>query len=104
MRSCNLHTISPDAFDGLESSLQILDLSNNNLTGIPDTLTMNFTVLGELNIKNNPLSAVQSSSEILNGMQQTLYKIVIKPPSIGVNGFTDLKKFVSKPEQILLII
>lgn len=38
MVDCNLQEISPSAFSGLEATLQLLDLSGNNLTNLPPHL------------------------------------------------------------------
>jgi Leucine-rich repeat (LRR) protein len=38
MVDCGLQEISPSAFSGLEASLQLLDLSGNNLTNLPPHL------------------------------------------------------------------
>lgn len=45
MRYCGLTNISPVAFDSLVNSLQILDLSGNNLTKLHHKLFNNFDVL-----------------------------------------------------------
>lgn len=45
MRYCGLTNISPLAFDSLVNSLQILDLSGNNLTHLHHKLFNNFDVL-----------------------------------------------------------
>lgn len=45
MRHCHLNSISPDAFNGLDGSLQILDMSGNNLTNLPDQILNHFDVL-----------------------------------------------------------
>lgn len=44
IRHCSLHYVSPLAFEGLGNSLQILDLSANNITSLPDSLFDNFDV------------------------------------------------------------
>uniref|UniRef100_A0A1Q3FSG3 Putative conserved secreted protein n=1 Tax=Culex tarsalis TaxID=7177 RepID=A0A1Q3FSG3_CULTA len=53
IRHCGLDFISPEAFAGLESSLQILDLSGNNLTHLADNLFKGFDYLRFLNLKDN---------------------------------------------------
>ncbi|XP_062700932.1 chaoptin-like isoform X2 [Aedes albopictus] len=53
IRHCGLDFISPEAFDGLESSLQLLDLSGNNLTHLADGLFRGFDYLRFLNLKDN---------------------------------------------------
>lgn len=44
IRHCSLHYVSPLAFEGLGNSLQILDLSANNITTLPDSVFDNFDV------------------------------------------------------------
>ena len=42
IRYCNLHHVSPLTFEGLGSSLQILDLSGNNISSLPENVFHNF--------------------------------------------------------------
>lgn len=44
IRFCELHTVSPLAFEGLGTTLQILDLTGNNITTLPEHLFKNFDV------------------------------------------------------------
>ncbi|XP_058444042.1 chaoptin [Malaya genurostris] len=53
IRNCGLDFISPEAFSGLESSLQVLDMSGNNLTHIADNMFQGFDNLRFLSIKDN---------------------------------------------------
>ncbi|XP_062537568.1 chaoptin [Armigeres subalbatus] len=53
IRHCGLDFISTGAFAGLESSLQLLDLSGNNLTQLADDLFKGFNYLSFLNLKDN---------------------------------------------------
>ncbi|XP_058821803.1 chaoptin [Topomyia yanbarensis] len=53
IRNCGLDFISPEAFSGLESSLQVLDLTGNNLTHLADNLFQGFDNLRFLSIKDN---------------------------------------------------
>lgn len=43
MRHCGLSSISPASFDGMGKSLQILDLSGNNLTALPMNILNGFS-------------------------------------------------------------
>lgn len=43
IRHCGLSVISPDSFDGLDKTLQILDISGNNLTALPKEFLKGFT-------------------------------------------------------------
>lgn len=49
MRHCSLQYVSPIAFEGLGNSLQILDLSANNITSLPDNVFNNFDVFRLVN-------------------------------------------------------
>lgn len=42
IRHCKLHFVSPIAFEGLGSTLEILDLSGNNITSLPENIFNNF--------------------------------------------------------------
>lgn len=42
IRNCKLHYISPEAFVSLESSLQVLDMSGNNITSLPEKVFSSF--------------------------------------------------------------
>lgn len=44
IRHCSVHYVSPLAFEGLGNSLQLLDLSANNITSLPDSVFDNFDV------------------------------------------------------------
>lgn len=43
IRHCGLSVISPASFDGMGKTLQILDLSGNNLTALPMNILNGFT-------------------------------------------------------------
>ncbi|XP_050098956.1 chaoptin isoform X2 [Anopheles aquasalis] len=55
VRHCDLGYLQPEAFAGLEGYLQVLDLSGNNLTELPDELFRGFDSLRHLNVKDNVL-------------------------------------------------
>lgn len=55
IRHCRLDFIEPSAFAGLESSLQTLDMSGNNITTLPEKLFSSFDLLGVVNVKDNKL-------------------------------------------------
>lgn len=42
IRFCDLHYVSPLSFEGLGSSLQVLDLTGNNITTLPENIFNNF--------------------------------------------------------------
>ncbi|ETN67288.1 chaoptin [Anopheles darlingi] len=58
VRHCDLGYLEPEAFAGLEGYLQVLDLSGNNLTELPDELFRGFDSLRHLNVKDNVLRPV----------------------------------------------
>jgi Leucine-rich repeat (LRR) protein len=45
IRHCDLTFISPKSFSGLEPTLQILDMSGNNITDLPEKIFNSFDVL-----------------------------------------------------------
>lgn len=71
MRHCKLDFIDPTAFSGLESSLQILDMSGNNITALSENLLRSFDFLGMLNLKDNKMrSFLPKTGAILSDMQR----------------------------------
>ncbi|KAK4882835.1 hypothetical protein RN001_006154 [Aquatica leii] len=71
IRSCRLTVVTPTAFDGLENSLQILDLSGNNLTSVQDEILDDFSVLQSLSLGDNLIRnfAIPESAK---GLHQSL--------------------------------
>ncbi|CAD6994601.1 chaoptin isoform X1 [Ceratitis capitata] len=74
MRYCGLTNISPLAFDSLVNSLQILDLSGNNLTHLHHKLFNNFDVLRVISLRDNKIK-IEQPLETFNAMQYTLLKL-----------------------------
>ncbi|XP_037955244.1 chaoptin isoform X2 [Teleopsis dalmanni] len=74
MRYCGLTNISPVAFDSLVNSLQILDLSGNNLTHIDHKLFNKFDVLRVISMRDNKIK-IKQPMEQFNAMQYTLLKL-----------------------------
>jgi Leucine-rich repeat (LRR) protein len=71
IRHCKLDFIDPSAFSGLESSLQILDLSGNNITALPENLLRAFDFLAMLNVKDNRIRTIfPKNAAILSDMQR----------------------------------
>lgn len=71
MRRCGLSQIFPEAFDGLEDSLEVLDLSGNNLTSLPNAVFHRLNLVSSLSLSDNPLSGIEVR-DVLNGLQFTL--------------------------------
>lgn len=82
MRRCGLTQIYPEAFDGLEDSLEILDLSGNNLTTLPNTVFHRLNLVSHLSLRDNPLSDI-SVKDVLNGLQFTLRSLDIRETVIS---------------------
>ncbi|XP_035777157.1 chaoptin-like [Anopheles albimanus] len=61
VRHCDLGHLQPEAFAGLEPYLQVLDLSGNNLTELPDELFRGFDSLRHLNVKDNVVRPVEGA-------------------------------------------
>ncbi|XP_013100006.1 chaoptin isoform X1 [Stomoxys calcitrans] len=74
MRYCGLTEILPMAFDSLTGSLQILDLSGNNLTHLHHKLFNKFDVLRVISMRDNKIK-IEQPMETFNTMQYTLLKL-----------------------------
>ncbi|GLV45240.1 chaoptin [Carabus blaptoides fortunei] len=74
LHDCGLSNISPSAFGGLESSLQILDLSGNNLTAMSHNMFNNFDYLRSLSLRENRIAGLRPA-EAFNGLQYSLYQL-----------------------------
>lgn len=86
MRRCGLTQLYPEAFDGLEDSLEILDLSGNNLTTLPNTVFHRLNLVSHLSLRDNPLSELNNVRDVLNGLQYSLREFDVRrtsfPPSV----------------------
>lgn len=56
LKDCGLTEISPVAFQGIENTLQYLDLSANNLTDLPRTIFYQFDSLRFLSLRENEVN------------------------------------------------
>lgn len=74
LRSCGLTHISPTAFAGLENSLELLDLSGNNISYLPQEVFHRFQYLRTLLLRDNVLKGL-NPTETFNGFQFTLNKL-----------------------------
>lgn len=74
LRSCGLIKISPAAFSGLENYLELLDLSGNNISLLPQDVFHRFELLRTLSLRDNMIENL-NPTEAFNGFQFTLYKL-----------------------------
>ncbi|CAH0395861.1 unnamed protein product [Bemisia tabaci] len=90
---CGLQEISPSAFSGLEPSLQVLDLSKNNLTQLPATLLLEFDFLKTLNVRDNVLFDLQGSDESsAHQFQYSIHKLDLSGKSNQPVALQDLRR------------
>ncbi|KAJ8950482.1 hypothetical protein NQ314_007869 [Rhamnusium bicolor] len=74
MRSCGLIEISPAAFGGLENYLELLDLTGNNISLLPQDVFHRFELLRTLSLRDNNVE-ILNPIETFNGFHFTLYKL-----------------------------
>ncbi|XP_055678153.1 chaoptin-like [Lutzomyia longipalpis] len=91
IRHCHLDFISPGAFGGLENSLQILDMSGNNLSSIPEILFQQLFSLKSLGLRENRIKSI-IPMEMFNGFQSTLLKLDLSGDTNAITSFQDLKR------------
>ncbi|CAH1114704.1 unnamed protein product [Psylliodes chrysocephalus] len=74
LRGCGLSEVNPRAFEGLESFLEILDLSGNNISLLPEAVFNRFQILRTILLSDNVLHKI-NPLEDFNGFQFTLYNM-----------------------------
>lgn len=92
IRHCRLDFIEPEAFAGLESSLQVLDISGNNITTLPEKLLSSFDFLGEVNVKDNKIFSIFPQSGSSVRFQSDLYQLDVSGDRNGPANFRDIKR------------
>lgn len=92
IRHCRLDFIEPLAFSGLESSLQILDLSGNNITTLPETLFGSFDLLGVVNVRDNKLFSIFPQSVGFASFSSDLYKLDVSGERNGATNLQDIRR------------
>lgn len=95
IRHCKLDHIDPNAFNGLESSLQVLDISGNNITALPDQLFSSFDLLRHLNVKDNKIYSIFPQGIAFPGFQYSLFKLDLSGNRNGPTNLQDLRKMKS---------
>lgn len=112
MRYCGLTNVSPVAFDSLANTLQILDLSGNNLTTLPNKLFNKFDFLRSVeitfkifnNFQPTPLRRVlslrdnqikiESPMETFNAVQYNLLKLDLSGDKNAATNLQELRKYI----------
>lgn len=92
LRHCHLSYIAPSAFSGLESSLQVLDISGNNITTLPEKILTSFDFLGSINIRDNKIPSLFPQGGGYAGFQSDLYQLDLSGELNGPTNTQDLKK------------
>ncbi|XP_068248424.1 chaoptin-like [Palaemon carinicauda] len=90
LHDTDLYSISDNAFRGLESSLQTLDLSYNNLSHIPEKAFDKLDALRSLSLSNNKMSIDPGKS--FNGFRYTLHYLNLLGDNMGTIPMEQLKE------------
>ncbi|CAH0558981.1 unnamed protein product [Brassicogethes aeneus] len=94
IRFCGLTTINPASFGGLENSLEILDLSGNNIALLPENLLHRFEFLRTLSLRDNIISKL-NPIDAFNAFLFTLYKLDLRGTSNVEIKIQDLRRLRS---------
>lgn len=92
IRHCRLDFIEPSAFAGLESSLQVLDISGNNITTLSDKLFNSFDFLGHINVKDNKISSIFPQGVGFASFQSDLFQLDLSGDRNGPTNLQDIKR------------
>nr|XP_053641738.1 chaoptin-like [Cherax quadricarinatus] len=90
LHDSDLWSISDNAFRGLESTLQMLDLSYNNLSFIPPQAFDRLDTLRSLSLSNNKISL--DPAEAFNGFRYTLQYLNLLGDNMGPIPMDKLKE------------
>lgn len=74
MGDCEISELTPDAFIGLESHLEILHVEGNNLRKVPKYFFKEFKLLKWLNLKSNFIGEFDFD-EMFDGAHPSLEKL-----------------------------
>ncbi|XP_020278724.1 chaoptin [Pseudomyrmex gracilis] len=91
LSDCDLLEISSANLAGLESSLELLDVSGNNITMLPSHLFQEFDFLRTLVFRENRIDTF-SPIEVFNGFQYSLYTLDLSGRQNGVISLQDLRQ------------
>ncbi|XP_067012092.2 chaoptin [Anabrus simplex] len=93
LRDCGLSELSPGAFNGLEGSLQWLDLSANNLTEMPHHLFQQFDSLRTVYLHDNVIAQSLKPMDNMNGFQRSLFRLDLSGKDMSIVNIQDLRRF-----------
>nr|XP_012137075.1 PREDICTED: chaoptin isoform X3 [Megachile rotundata] len=88
---CHLMEVSSPDFAGLESSLELLDLSGNNITTLPSPVFQEYDFLRTLIFRENKIQTF-SPAEVFNGFQYSLYNLDLSGKENSVVSLQDLRQ------------
>ncbi|XP_011498419.1 PREDICTED: chaoptin [Ceratosolen solmsi marchali] len=91
LTDCDLYDIDSSDFMGLESSLELLDLSGNNLTSLPNHIFQQYDYLRTLIFRENRIQTF-NPSEVFNGFQYSLYNLDLSGNKNGIISLQDLRQ------------
>ncbi|XP_029169466.1 LOW QUALITY PROTEIN: chaoptin [Nylanderia fulva] len=91
LNDCDLLEIDSVNFVGLESTLELMDVSGNNITILPNRLFQDFDFLHTLIFRENRINTF-SPTEIFNGFQYSLYNLDLSGKQNGVVSLQDLRQ------------
>ncbi|KZC10143.1 Chaoptin, partial [Dufourea novaeangliae] len=88
---CDLMDVSSVNFVGLESSLELLDLSGNNITNLPSPIFQEYDFLRTLSFRENKIQNL-SPAEVFNGFQYSLYNLDLSGNENSLISLQDLRQ------------
>lgn len=93
IRDCKLTHLAPAALAGLETSLQVLDISGNNLTALPDNLLRTFDFLRALKLEHNNLKdSFELPEEHMSRLMYSLTEVELGGRQNAPTNFQHLKR------------
>ncbi|XP_018398930.1 PREDICTED: chaoptin isoform X1 [Cyphomyrmex costatus] len=91
LSDCDLLEINSANLAGLESSLELLDVSGNNITMLPNHLLQEFDFLRTLVFRENRIDTF-SPTEVFNGFQYSLYNLDLSGKQNSMISLQDLRQ------------
>ncbi|XP_044018629.1 chaoptin-like [Aphidius gifuensis] len=87
---CDLTEMTSSNLKGLEFSLELLDLSGNNITDLPNNIFQEFDFLRTLNFRENKITKI-SPVKVFASFQYSLYNIDLSGKINGIISLQDLR-------------